>query len=70
VILSLPIGAWLLLVVAVGLGLGLEVAFYLRHTKRRTGRVDGWSGGQPGEAERPPGEAGRPNPPRSRGPGA
>jgi uncharacterized membrane protein len=44
VILSLPIGAWLLLLVAVGLGLGLEVAFYVR----RTGRVDGRANGRPG----------------------
>lgn len=35
-ILSLPVGAWLLLSVAVGLGLGLEVAFYrARRADRR-----------------------------------
>jgi hypothetical protein len=34
-ILSFPIDAWLLLLVAVGLGLGLEVAFYLRRRNDR-----------------------------------
>jgi len=40
-ILSFPIDAWLLLIVAVGLGLGLEAAFYLRHRRR------GPAGGEP-----------------------
>ena len=35
-ILGLPIDAWLLLVLAVGLGLGLEIAFLLAH--RRDGK--------------------------------
>ena len=34
-ILSFPIDAWLLLFVAVGLGLGLEVAFYRSQRARR-----------------------------------
>lgn len=32
-ILSFPIDAWLLLLVAVGLGLGLEIVFYRRHRR-------------------------------------
>lgn len=37
-ILSFPIDAWLLLAVAVGLGLALEIAFYrARRAERRSG---------------------------------
>jgi len=37
-ILGLPLDAWILLVLAVGLGLGLEVAFLLARRRDREGR--------------------------------
>ncbi len=40
-ILSLPIDAWLLLFVAVGLGLAREVAFYRAHRADRRPREPG-----------------------------
>ena len=41
-ILGLPFDAWLLLILAVGLGLTLELAFYRAH--RRRGSSDAASG--------------------------
>jgi len=35
-VLGLPISAWALLFLAVGLGLGIELAFYLRHRVPRS----------------------------------
>ena len=32
--LGLPLSAWLLLVASAGIGLGLELVFYLRHRRR------------------------------------
>ena len=37
---SLPLDAWLLLFVAVGLGLGLTVAYYRAQTSRRQEQDD------------------------------
>jgi hypothetical protein len=44
VLLSLPVDAWLLLVVAVGLGLGLEIAFYRARRADRAERRGGPDG--------------------------
>ena len=49
-ILSFPIDAWLLLFVAVGLGLSLEVVFYRRQRGRRgKSGVEGNSHGSTGD---------------------
>jgi hypothetical protein len=34
-IAGLPIGSWLLILIAVGLGLAIELVFYLRHRRCR-----------------------------------
>ncbi len=43
-ILSFPIDAWLLLFVAVGLGLGLELAFYRARRADRAAEIVGERG--------------------------
>ncbi len=45
-VLGLPIDAWVLLIVSVGLGLGLEIVFY----RARRGDTDRTSSRDPGDA--------------------
>ena len=45
-VLGLPIDAWVLLIVSVGLGLGLEIVFY----RARRGDAKRTSRGDPGDA--------------------
>jgi hypothetical protein len=45
-ILGMPLDAWILLLVSVGLGLGLEVAFLRAQRRHSSARVDGAGAGQ------------------------